>query len=90
VTARTFQELRQYSILSDCDVARISMTDDTHQEFFMLVQQRNPRHRRAERYAACEAINEAIDAKLAPGEVRVTPDDWRDMVAEHLRERVNA
>jgi len=88
VTARTFQELRQYSILHDCDVARISVADDNHQEFFMLVQQRNPRHRRAERYAAQDAINEAIDAGLVPGEVRVTPDDWRDMVAEHLRERV--
>lgn len=87
MTARTYQEIRSYSIFHDCTVARISMADDRCQELFMLVPQRNPKQRRAERYAACEAIQEAIDAGLPAGEVRVTPETWRDMVAEHLRER---
>lgn len=90
MTARTYQEIRSYSPQFDCTVARISIPDDNGQEFFMLVPQRNPRQRRAERYAACEAIQEAIDAGLQPGEVRVTPEVWRDMVAEHLRERTAA
>lgn len=84
---RTYQELRTYSPQFDCMTARISMTDDNGQEFFMLVPQRVPRQRRAERYAACDAIQEAIAARLVPGEVRVPPDVWRDMVAEHMMEK---
>ena len=80
----TAQEIATYSIFHDCTVARISMANDRCQELFMLVQQRNPKHRRAERCAACEAIQEAIDAGLPAGEVRVTPDVWRDMVAQQI------
>ena len=86
MTERTYQEIRSYSPQFDCTVARISIPDDNGQEFFMLVPQRVARQRRAERHAALVLIEEAIDAKLPPGEVRVTPDVWRDMVAEQLRE----
>ena len=63
------------------------MADDRGQEFFMLIPQRVPRLRRAERHAACEAIEEAIDAGLLPGQVVVSETDWQAMVAEHVRER---
>lgn len=77
----TYQEIRAYSPQFDCTTARISMADANNQEFFMLVPQRDARCRRAERYAAIEAIQEAMGMGLVPGEVRMAPADWKAAVA---------
>jgi hypothetical protein len=85
--ARTYQELRSYSPIQDCTVARISMTDDRHQEFFMLVPDRGTRRDyRAARSAALEALQEAIDAGCEPGEVRVDPAAWAEMITAAMLE----
>lgn len=79
-----YQQLRSYSPLHDCDVVRVSMTDERNQELFMLVPDRGERRRpwRVLRAAALDAIGEALAEGLDPGEVRVQPDVWESLVAE--------
>ena len=83
-----YQELRAYSPIHDCTVARVSMTDANHQEVFMLLPDRGIRREyRAQRDAALEAIGDAIDAGCGPGEVKVPADVWAEMVETAKRER---
>lgn len=88
---RTYQEIRAYSPLHDCDVVRVSMADERCSEFFMQVQDRDRRRGwRVKRNAALAAIGEAIDAGLQPGEVIVSPEAWAEMLAEARAEEMAA
>lgn len=84
----TYQELRGYSAISDCDVARISMTDANHSEYFMLVEDRGGArgYWRAQRAAALEMIQMAMTEGCEPGQVLVDDEYWREAVDEHMKD----
>lgn len=84
-----YQQLKMWSPVDDCYVARISVGNDHGHELFMLVPMNMPsRDFRTHRTAALDAIQEAIDAGLDPGEVRVDPVVWEQMLGDVRREMV--
>lgn len=84
----TYQALRSYSPVHDCDVVRVSMGNEHGHELWMLiVDNEGARRFRAKRTAALDAIMEAIDLGCDPGEVRVEPAAWKQMVNEAMMER---
>lgn len=86
---RTYQEIRAYSPIHDCDVVRVSMADERCSEFFMQVPCPDGRRGwRVKRAAALQAIGEAIDGGLEPGEVLVSPDAWAEMLAQARAEEM--
>jgi len=93
----SYQRLRTWSALHDAYIERISMGNEHgHELFIMVVDDGNRKQLRAKRAAAVDAITEAMDDAAAkgmvadPGEVRVPPDVWREMVEKVLMEAAQA
>lgn len=64
-------EYRFWSPVLGEDAVRVSMFDDRGGEFFMVVPDRGSREYRLARFEAAEALDQAINEGLEPGEVRV-------------------
>ena len=85
----TYQSVKTYSPTHDNYVHRVSMGNEHgHELFVLIVDDAGPAVLRARRAAAVDAIQEAIDLGMDPGEVRVSPAIWRQMVADAMKERV--
>lgn len=85
----SYQSIKTYSPIHDGYVHRVSMGNEHGHELFMLVvDDSGPALLRARRTAAVDAISEALDMGCDPGEVRVAPKVWDEMVADAMRERV--
>lgn len=68
--ANTYQSLRMWSVMHDCDVVRISMWDDAGREFFVqLVDDKGFKAMRAGRENALDSIMDAMAERRDPGEV---------------------
>jgi hypothetical protein len=65
-------EFTAYSPTFDCELTRLSMTDELGQEFFTLLPRAEGSKWRKLRAEALEVLSEAIESGLAPGEIR-----WR-------------
>jgi hypothetical protein len=65
-----YSEFRMYSPTYDAVMSRISMTDDSGGEFFMLVPATSGKSYRKAKTEALEMIQEAMAQGCQPGEVR--------------------
>lgn len=65
-------EFTLWSPTLGCDATRISTADSQGQEYFALLPQGEGREWRETRQRALEALQEAVERGLKPGEVR-----WR-------------
>jgi hypothetical protein len=65
---RTYSEFRCYSPLHDCEISRVSMTNDRGQEFFIEVPGDGKAYREAKRQAL-EDLAAAIETGHEPGRV---------------------
>lgn len=67
-----YSEFRFYSPLHDCEMCRVSMSDDRGAEFFAMVPSAEGKGWRATREKTLDAIEDAIAARKEPGEVHVS------------------
>lgn len=66
----TYQTLRMWSVMHDCDTVRVSMWDDHGREYFvMIVDNEGYKQLRANRENAIDSILDAHAAGADPGEV---------------------
>jgi hypothetical protein len=90
----TYQQLRTWSPFDDCYIYRISVGNAHGHEIFMTIKDNaGARVFRARRAAALDAIQMALDdaekdeRDADPGEVRVPPDLWKELVDRAMMER---
>ena len=77
-----YHEFRSYSPIHDCEVGRISVFNERGSEFYMLVPVESPRKYRHARQAALDAIQEAMDRHLEPGQVKISASDFNHAILQ--------
>lgn len=64
------QEFNYWSPVLGCDAVRLSMVNDEGLEYFAIVAKTDGASWRKTRTEACEALRQAIDEGVKPGEIR--------------------